>query len=34
MRKRKKKLTTKEIAEIVLEALVAIAALITAIRWW
>lgn len=32
--KRKKKPTAYEIAEIVIKAVVAIAALITAVRWW
>lgn len=34
MKKRKKKPTTFEIAELIIEAIVAIAALITAIKWW
>ena len=35
MKKRKrKKLTTVELAKIIIEAVVALAALITAIRWW
>ena len=33
-KKSNKKPTALEIAEIIIEALVAIAALITAIRWW
>lgn len=33
-KKPKKKLTAYEITEIIIEAVVAIAALITAIRWW
>lgn len=33
-KKPKKKLTAYEIVEIIIEAVVAIAALITAIRWW
>ncbi len=34
MKKKKKKPTAFEIATLIIEALVAIAALITAIRWW
>lgn len=33
-RKRNKKPTTFEIVELIIKALVAIAALITAIKWW
>lgn len=33
-KKTKKKLTAYEITEIIIEAVVAIAALITAIKWW
>ena len=33
-KKPNKKLTPYEIAELIIEALLAIAALITAIRWW
>lgn len=33
-KKPKKKLTTKQIAELIIEAILAVAALITAIRWW
>lgn len=33
-KKKKQKPTTLQIAEIVIEAIVAIAALITAIKWW
>ncbi len=34
MKKRKEKPTAFEIAELILEAVVAVAALITAIKWW
>lgn len=34
MKKRKKKPTTFEIAELIIKAIVAIAALITAVKWW
>ena len=34
MAKKRKKPTTYEIAELILKALTAIAALITAIKWW
>lgn len=33
-KKRNKKLTTKEKAEIIIEAVIALATLIKAIRWW
>ena len=32
--KRKRKPTTFEIAQLIIEAIVAVAALITAIKWW
>jgi len=34
MKKRKNKPTTFEIADLIIKAIVAIAALITAIKWW
>lgn len=34
MKKKNKKPTTYEIIELIIEALVAIAALISAIKWW
>ena len=34
MKRQKKKPTTVEIAQLIIEAIAAIAALITAFRWW
>lgn len=34
MKKKQKKPTTYEMAELIIEALIAVAALITAIKWW
>lgn len=34
MKKQKKKATALEVAKLIIEALVALAALISAIRWW